>query len=71
MIPMASRGYGHGHSRSHSHGGSAWCVCAEYDSWETVTDERWKNVGVGCAEDGRWVVELWDPDTTGGAARSF
>lgn len=71
MIPMASHGHGHGHSRSHSHGGSAWCVCAEYDSWATVTDKRWKNVGIGCAEDGRWVVELWDPDTTGGAARSL
>ena len=71
MIPMASQGHGHGHSRSHSHGGSSWCVCAEYDSWVTVTDKRWKSVGVGCAEDGRWVVELWDPDTTGGAARSL
>ena len=71
MIPMASDGHSHGHSRSHSHGGSAWCMCAEYDSWKTVTDQRWKSVGVGCAEDGRWVVELWDPDTSGGAARSL
>ena len=71
MIPVASDGHGHGHSRSHSHGGSAWCMCAEYDSWKTVTDQRWKSVGVGCAEDGRWVVELWDPDTSGGAARSL
>lgn len=71
MIPMASEGRGHGHSRSHSHGGSAWCMCAEYDSWKTVTDQRWKSVGVGCAEDGRWVVELWDPDTSDGAARSL
>ncbi|GAB7328515.1 hypothetical protein MBLNU13_g00477t2 [Cladosporium sp. NU13] len=62
MIPVASNGHGHSHSRSHSHGGSTWCVCAEYESWKTVTNERWKNVGVGCAEDGRWVVELWDPE---------
>lgn len=40
MIPMASHGHGHGHSRSRSHGGSGWCVCAEYDSWKTVTDQR-------------------------------
>lgn len=63
MTSMASHGHGHGHSRSHSESSthSSWCVCAEYDAWEMVTDKRYKKIGVGCAEDGRWVVELWEP----------
>lgn len=47
----------------HGAGGASSCGCAEYDSWRAVTDGRWKSVGVGRAEDGRWVVELWEPDT--------
>jgi len=38
------------------------CGCAEYDSWATVTDRKWEFVGVGRAEDGRWVVELWESE---------
>lgn len=75
MIPMVSDGHGHSHGHKHSHSqgsvDSSWCVCAEYDAWKTVTDKRWKTVGVGCSKDGRWVVELCDSNTTDGAARSF
>jgi hypothetical protein len=73
MVPMVSDGHGHGHKHSHSQGSvdSSWCVCAEYDAWKTVTDKRWKSVGVGCSKDGRWVVELCGSNTTDGAARSF
>jgi hypothetical protein len=58
MISVAS------HSRSHSHGhvGSCGCNCMESISYQVVMDERWKRVGVGCAEDARWVVELWEPE---------
>lgn len=81
MISVVSNSHSHGHSRSHNHGHSRsnsegqthtnWCACAEYDAWKTVTDKRWKEIGIGCAKDGRWVVELWEPDTRGGVARSF
>jgi hypothetical protein len=37
-----------------------WCGCAEYDSWEAITGPKWEFVGIGRAEDGRWVVELWE-----------
>lgn len=70
MISMVSHGHGHGHSRSHSEtrSHSSWCVCAEYDARKTVTDKRYKKVGVECAEDGRWVVELWEPAAAAAAA---
>jgi hypothetical protein len=70
---MVSSSHSHGHSRSNSEGQNHtnWCACAEYDAWKTVTDKRWKEIGIGCAKDGRWVVELWEPDSSGGAARSF
>ena len=41
-------------------GGARWCGCAEYDSWEAITGSKWEFVGIGRAEDGRWVVELWE-----------
>ena len=44
------------------HASAKWCPCAEFDAWRAVTDGRWKCVGVGRAQDGRWVVELWQPD---------
>jgi hypothetical protein len=73
MISVVSNGPSHGrsHSNSESYTHTSWCSCAEYDSWEVVMDKRWKEIGIGCAKDGRWVVELWEPDTSGGAARSF
>jgi hypothetical protein len=71
MISMVSDGHGHSRSNSEGQTHTNWCACAEYDAWKTVTDKRWKEIGIGCAKDGRWVVELWEPDTTGGAARSF
>lgn len=42
--------------------GASWCGCAEWDAYRAVTDGRWKCCGVGRAEDGRWVVELWEPE---------
>lgn len=61
MIPMANV-----HANEHNHhASSSWCRCAEYDSWCVVTDRKWKSVGVGCAEDGRWVVEFWEPEVEG------
>ena len=62
---VSSRGCGSVEgSESGSGGGSGdlrpSCGCAEYDSWATVTDRKWEFVGVGRAEDGRWVVELWE-----------
>ena len=70
MIPMVADP-GHGHSHSHGHIGSGWCGCAGYDSWLAVTDERWKSVGIGCAEDGRWVMKLWEPVPDTETARSL
>lgn len=55
VIPVVSSG----------HTSATWCSCAEYDSWKAVTDARWKSVGIGRAEDGRWVVEFWEPMGSG------
>jgi hypothetical protein len=41
-------------------GVARWCGCAEYDPWEAITGPKWEFVGIGRAEDGRWVVELWE-----------
>jgi hypothetical protein len=41
-------------------GARGWCGCAEYGSWEAITGPKWEFVGVGRAEDGRWVVVLWE-----------
>jgi len=45
---------------SHDGSGARWCGCARYDAWEAITGPRWEFVGVGRAEDGRWVVKLWE-----------
>jgi hypothetical protein len=50
---------------SPEHAGSSWCGRAEYNSYVVVTDRRWKLVGIGRAEDGMWVAELWEPDERG------
>jgi hypothetical protein len=50
---------------SPEHAGSSWCGRAEYNSYVVVTDRRWKLIGIGRAEDGMWVAELWEPDERG------
>lgn len=42
--------------------GAHWCGCAEWDAWKAVTDAKWKTCGIGRAADGRWIVELWQPE---------
>ena len=53
-------GGGGGEGSGSGSGAARWCGCAEYDSWEAITGPKWEFVGIGRAEDGRWVVELWE-----------